>query len=67
MVTAAFVIMLIRYLEGGSNMSIFKKLLGLIRKALNAANKAGYIPSENPSVPTGNLGNPHDPRFPEGK
>jgi hypothetical protein len=31
-------------------MPWWKKLLGLIRKILNAANQAGIIPSQNPTV-----------------
>lgn len=40
---------------------MWKKLLGLLRKLLNAANTAGYIPSKDHEV---NKGKPHDPTFP---
>lgn len=44
---------------------MWKKLLGLLRKILNAANKGGYIPSKDPGVSDINIGKPHDPTFPD--
>ncbi len=49
-------------------MPLWKTILGYIRRALNALNAAGVIPSVKPTVGDSNspLDKPHDPSSPLG-